>query len=162
VSLQFPKMLNEILRWWKDRPRPSQVALIAIAVLFVSQFFHYNDSHTWGVLSISANWNTVGHYYSDGAKSGTGWEIHRWAWLMIVILAVLHGSDISESRHFLRFGYWLSLPLIIIAFTPASISTPGGKMGFAALCLMLLAAIWNLRTKKSAPPPPPPPARVDK
>jgi hypothetical protein len=147
-------MWNEIARWWKDRPRPSQLALGALLLLCVSQFFTYYVPRNWGTLSISSNFNTVGHYYFDPVKGGTGWAIHPWAPHVLMLLAALHGSSISESRHFRRFGYWLSLPLMFGALTPGSISMPGGKMGVTALCLMLLAAIWNWRLGRRVPPPP--------
>lgn len=155
-------MLHEVTRWWKDRPRCSQLALIALALLFLSQFFPYYVSHNFGTLSIRSDFSSVGHYYFDPVKGGTGWEIHPWASYVLMFLVALHGSSISESRHFLKWGYWLSLPVMLFGATaPGSISRTGGKMGVAALLLMLIAAIMNLRRKTPAPaatvPPPPPP-----
>ena len=155
-------MFNEITRWWKERTGPNKLALLGLALLFVSQFFTYYHPHNWGTLSIRSDFSTVGHYYFDTQQGGTGWQIHKWAPFAMMLLAAFLGTDIAESRHFLRFGYWVSIPIAWMALIPGGISAPGAKMGLIAVGLMLVAAIWNMRrekAKRAVPPPPPiPPA----
>ncbi len=153
-------MMKELAAWWKDRSGASRLALISLGLLFVSQFFTYYDNapNNRGQLFIHADFSTTGYYYTDtnAIHGGTGWHIHPWAPGVLLLLAALHGSSIRASRSFLRFGFWLSLPVFFVALPPAAITTPGAKMGFLALGLMLIAAIWNQR--KSLPSPPAKPA----
>ncbi len=153
-------MLNEIARWWKERSGPNKLALVALALLFVSQFFNYYNPHNWGTLSIRSDFSTVGHYYFDTQQGGTGWKIHKWAPYALMLLAAFLGTDIAESWTFRRWGYWVSIPLAWMALIPGGISAPGAKMGLIAVGLLLVAAIWNRRqakAKKIVPPPPPAP-----
>lgn len=143
-------MTHEIARWWKERSGPGKLALASVALLFASQFFTYYQSRNWGTLSVRADFSTVGHYYFDPVKGGTGWEIHPWATIVLITLAAMHGSSLPESRLFRRFGYWLTVPIAFFAASPGSISHPGGKMGVASLALFLIAAIWNLCSKDRA------------
>ncbi len=151
-------MLQEIARWWRERTGPGKLALIALVLLFVSQFFSYYQSRNTGFLSIHSDFSTTGYYRFDPVKGGTGWEIHKWASYALMFLAAFHGSSLSESRTFRRFGFWLSLPIAFMAVTPGSITQPGGKMGIAALGLFLIAAIWNAFLPKPLPSPPPIPS----
>lgn len=83
--------------------------LAAIALLFVSQFFRYNDiGHTTITMDLGKNLTYGGLPYGGE----TGWELHSW-WFYIPLMAVFAYLFYTSPRSVIV--YWLCLALFVFA-----------------------------------------------
>lgn len=139
-------MLKEFLR---DKSTARLLAIAALVLLLVSQFFYYfNDANT-GFLTFGPDFSSSTLHLGFGTI-GTGWELHPHAYIILLILAfALLRDDIADEPWFDRFGYWVVLILFIAATTPgAPFRATGAKLGGIATLMVLGAAVLNKRARK--------------
>ncbi len=129
---------------------PARLLMIAaIVLLLVSQFFLYLDDPATGQLFVDADFNTAGFYSIP--PTGTGWELHPHAYVILVVLAFAYlRDDILEMRWFDRAGWWLTVVLFIAATIPgAYLRATGGGMGGIAVLMAIIAAILHMRERRA-------------
>lgn len=135
--------MDIVKRLWGESHLPRRIILLMLVLLFVSQFFTYNSYGGTGQLFIDADWNTTG-YYTVGDPTGTGWQIHPQAYVILAILALIYVNDFSVGRFWTRFGYWLTIPLTLACAVGGYVNEPGGAMGAACVLAALVAAILSV------------------
>ncbi|MGB3119723.1 MAG: hypothetical protein WBE58_12950 [Verrucomicrobiales bacterium] len=139
-------MLKEFFR---DKSSSQILAIMALGVLFLSQFFYYLDDENTGFLTIGPDFSYSTLHHNFGSI-GTGWQLHPQAYLILLILAfVLLREDVVSAPWFERFGYWMVLVLFIAATTPgAPFRATGAGLGGIATIMALVAAVMNHRARK--------------
>ncbi len=139
-------MLKEFFR---DKSSSQILAIMALGVLFLSQFFYYLDDENTGFLTIGPDFSSSTLHLNFGSI-GTGWQLHPHAYLILLILAfVLLREDVVSAPWFERFGYWMVLVLFIAATTPgAPFRATGAGLGGIATIMALVAAVMNHRARK--------------
>lgn len=139
--------------WWARLAKARKIMLVAIGVLFVSQFFEYRDNTGWGMLTHTTDTTRyTGYVYSFGPSAGTGWQLHPFAPLLILALAAVYLSGLQQGAWWRRWGYWLSCGLVLVAEMPsAALRTLGGGLGLAALGLAVWAALANMAAQRVMP-----------
>lgn len=137
-------MIKELLRWWREVRGPRRLAIGAIVLLFCSQFFPYMRQSSAGLSTHDLDFVIQIALHELGQKTITGWELHSWAPLTLMFLAAFYGSTLCESRHWLRFGYWLTLILFVVAMAGSMRpNLQGASMGLVSLGMVFVAALWN-------------------
>jgi hypothetical protein len=136
-------------RLWQKMSKARRTMTVALAVLFVSQFFAYAEDRGYGVLSMDSNYNTSGTYWVDLEPSGTGWEIHPYARLIIPFLAFAYITSLCEQPWWRNWGYLASVMLVFICLSPGQQWMPGTRLGFVSLGLAIWAAVQNRRARKA-------------
>ncbi len=139
-------MLKEFFR---DKSPARLLAIAALGLLLVSQFFYYfNDANT-GFLTFGPDFSSSTLYLGFGSV-GTGWDLHPQAYIILLVLAfALLRDDVADAPWFDRFGYWVVLILFIAATTPgAPVRATGAKLGRIATLMVLVAAVLNKRARK--------------
>lgn len=152
--------MDVVRQFWAEASLAKRLVVVMLVLLFASQFFMYNDSSSYGMLFVDADFNTTGYYYSDYSPVGTGWQIHPQAYIIIACLVVLYLNDFTSGRFWTRFGYWITLVLTFMCIVPGTTREPGGALGAVCVLLALIAAIVSVRearrmkaaTKTAIPP----------
>ena len=144
--------MDLVAEFFRGKTLPRLMMIAALLLCTMSQFFLYFDDPTTGILSIDADWNTVGHYWFGA--SGTGWGLHPHAYLILVLLAFAFlRDDVAEHRLFRRFGYWVSLLLFFAAITPgAPLRAAGAGLGGVAFLIAFAAAVVHQASGRRARP----------
>ncbi len=131
------------------------LALAAIGISFVSQFFQYEEDTRGGYLGYATNENVYTQLTLTGSAGGTGWEMHPYAWIILAALAIVYSTNTHESPFWSRWGYWLTAAGILASTVPGRIAGGfGAVLGVIALGVAVWAAFRN-RHERQAPPPPP-------
>ena len=124
--------------------------IVAIVLLFISQFLLYFDDPTTGYLTHATNENLYTGIHLDFGRMGTGWQLHPQAYVLLVILAFAFlRDDVVDHPIFVRFGYWIALVLVVACTTPgAPFRAPGAALGGVAALIALAAAITHQLGRK--------------
>jgi hypothetical protein len=140
---------NDSLNWWHNLPRPRKLMLTSIIVLFVSQFFMYAESTGYGILSMDAEYNTSGTYWSSYNAVGTGWQVHPgMAGVVIPLLALAYVSKICEGALWRSWGYLGSVILLSSCVLDGGQEyMTGTRIGFVAMAIAIWATIENRRMR---------------
>lgn len=123
---------------------------VTLVLLFASQFLQYFDDTSHAFMTWDSDFNTELTLWF-GRPTGTGWELHPQAYVIIAALVLIYLNDFSETRFWTNWGWWLTVALVFACVTPASIRTDGGKLGLICLGLALLAAILNFVQNRARP-----------
>ena len=139
-------MLKEFFR---DKSSSQILAILALGVLFISQFFYYLDDGNTSFLTFGPDFSSTTQHIHFGSI-GTGWQLHPHAYVILLILAfVLLREDVVSAPWFERFGYWVVVILFIAATTPgAPLRATGAGMGGIAVLMVVIAAVLNHRARK--------------
>lgn len=132
-----------LAEFFRDKSGARLLAIAALLLSFVSQFFFYLDDPSTGILTFDVDFNSTGYYWFG--QTGTGWDLHPHAYVVLVVLAfALLRDDIAEHPLFRRFGYWLCVFLFLAAMTPgAPLRATGAGLGAIAFLMAAAAAVWN-------------------
>ena len=146
--------MDLLKEFFRDKSGARLLLIAAWVLLIVSQFFEYSNGGN-GFMTFEPDFRGSTVYLDLSSKAGTGWELHKHAYVILVVLAfVLLREDIADTKWFSRFGYWAVLLLILAATVPgAPFQCNGAMMGFVALLIALAAALMNHFSRKSDPPP---------
>jgi hypothetical protein len=139
----------------RDKTGPQLTMLLAIALLFVSQFFFYMNDQSSGMLVNTSRWDLYSVLVLISSQNiGTGWQLHPHAFVILPVLAIafLNKSILADAR-FQRWGWWAGVGLVLAATAPgAYVRALGGSMGGIAVLIALVAAIrYRSESKGQAP-----------
>jgi hypothetical protein len=125
------------------------LAIAALGLLLLSQFFYYFDDGNTGILTFGPDFSSSRLHLWFGSI-GTGWDLHPHAYIILLVLAfALLRDDIADTPLFDRFGYWAMLILFFAATTPgAPFRATGAGLGAIATLMALAAAALNKRDRK--------------
>ncbi len=138
----------------RDKSGPQLTMLVAIALLFVSQFFLYLNDHSTGMLANTSRWDLYTTLYIFSPQNiGSGWQLHPHAFVILPVLAYafLSKSVLGDPR-FQRWGWWGSVALVTAATVPGAYvrGAMGGSMGGIAVAIAIVAAIrQRLETRRT-------------
>ncbi|HWA97997.1 MAG TPA: hypothetical protein VG713_05870 [Pirellulales bacterium] len=144
---------NPIASQWQTMRKARRIMVVAIGLLFVSQFFTYHEYSGTGTLSVDADWNTYGTYWPDLEPVGTGWQIHPQAWIVIPALAIVYFTAFCERAWWRRWGYLASVFLVMICLAHGQQWVTGTRLGLGAWALSIWSAVQNRNERKAAEPP---------
>jgi hypothetical protein len=135
-------------RFWAAAAGPLKLMVVVLAALTLSQFLLYVDDTSYGFLTTDADYNSYGTYFY-GAPSGTGWELHGLAYVLLpaLWLSFLY-APIRQSPAFDRFGWWAAIVAVFACASPASASAPGGDIGILCTLLTIVAAVLHWRARR--------------
>ena len=118
-----------------------KIMLGAIALLFFSQFFQYEDiGHTSITMDFTRNLTTGGLPYGGG----NGWNVHAW-WAHLPLVVLFAYLFYSAPRHIAV--YWISALLFI--FMGLGDST-GGAMGLISIAVYGFAVYKKIKEQRVA------------
>ena len=132
----------------RDKSGAQLTMLVAIALLFVSQFFLYLNDKGTGFLTFGPNFTSTTHHFTSFDQIGTGWHFHPHAFIILPVLAIAFlNKSILANPTFQRWGWWAALALVIFATAPGAPfrNAGGAQLGGIAVLTALLAAIRNTR-----------------
>lgn len=138
----------EFVREFMRSKSPAQLLMIvAIVLLFISQFFLYLNDPGGGYIPNAMNMNEYTQLVitSYGAV-GTGWELHPHAYLFLVILGFAFlREDVVGAPWFSAFGWWIALVLVIASTWPGAYlrNAIGGSMGGIAVLIAFAAVMLH-------------------
>ncbi|HEY5410066.1 MAG TPA: hypothetical protein VIJ94_05000 [Caulobacteraceae bacterium] len=152
--------------WWAGLDRARQIMFLALGLMLVSQFFHYQGAYLQhGLMGIGGGGG--GDHVEPDVASGvgiatttspiagvTGWHLHPHAWL--VLAALLAGFLLGPKlgRGWMAWGYWIGVVGLITCMFPTSLTLgPPGYgyiAGLAAIGLAIWAALVNRKALKGA------------
>lgn len=134
-------MIRDFMR---DKTPAQLLMIVAIVLLFVSQFFLYMNDQGGGYIPNAMNLNEYTQLVITSYGSvGTGWELHPHAYLFLVILGFAFlRDDVVNAPWFSALGWWIALALVIASTWPGAYlrNAIGGSMGGIAV-LMAFAAV---------------------
>jgi hypothetical protein len=133
------------------------LALAAIGISFVSQFFEYASDTRGAMLTRMTDERRYTGMETWGSAGATGWEAHPYAWLVLAVLAIIYNIDAHESAFWTRWGYWLTVIGIFLCTVPSQHANAAGVgfgIGVAAIGVAIWAAIRNRREQRKPPAPP--------
>jgi O-antigen ligase len=112
---------------------------IALVIHFISLYLPYQDSErTIAPVRI----NGVDMYGTIPERSGL--EVKPYAVYVICGLFFVVATDIAEETFWRRYGYWISLVLLIVFATGGTIiRTSGGTLSLVSIALVIVAAYLN-------------------
>jgi hypothetical protein len=136
----------ELIREFVRSKTPARLTMIvAIVLLFVSQFFLYLNDQGGGYIS---NAMDLEHYtqvvFTSFGAVGTGWKLHPHAYVILVVLAFAFlRDDVVDSPLFAKAGWWVSLVLVVVAILPGAPlrDALGASMGAIAALIALVAVL---------------------
>lgn len=120
-----------------------KMVLAALLLHFCSLFFTYQDDDVKDTHTIM--WNT-GRFVQVGTEVPvqTGMQLKPLAPAVLVILFVLFLSKMAVDPFWKKYGYWITLALVIAFATGgAVIRTTGGNISLVSVGLLLIAALMN-------------------
>lgn len=137
----------------RDKTPPRILMLAAVALLGGSQFFAYFEAPGSGLSGFEREAGVAPGIW-DGMPL-TGWELHPQALPILVLLSLAYlVGDVAEHPLFRRFGYWLSLFLVLSAISPgAPTRAAGAAMGGIAFLAVLIATVWQQLLPRMIVPP---------
>jgi hypothetical protein len=143
-------MLDDFAR---DKTGPQLTMLLAIALLFVSQFFLYLNDQSSGMLLNTSRWDLYTTLLITSFENiGSGWHLHPHAFVIIPLLAFLFmNKSVLADERFQRWGWWAGVALVFAATIPGAYvrNAVGGSMGGIAVLIALVAAIRQRYEAKS-------------
>jgi len=120
-----------------------KIVLVALFLHFCSLFFTYQDDDVKDPHTIM--WNT-GRFVQVGTDVPvqTGMQLKPLAPAVLVILFVFFLSKLAVDPFWKKYGYWITLVLVIVFATGgAVIRTTGGNISLISVGLLLVAALIN-------------------
>lgn len=128
---------------WDESGWARRLILIMLPINVISQFFPYNTYQSKGLLLVNYDFSsTLFWWWND--PTGTGWQLHPQAYVILACLVVVYLNDVSKGRFWTRFGYWLTVPLTFATLVPGSAYDIGGTIGVGCLLLSIIAAIISV------------------
>ena len=131
----------------RDKSGAQLTMLVAIALLFVSQFFLYLNDAATGFLSGTSDFNAATtHTFTSFQEIATGWELHPHAFLILpVLLIAFLNKGVLAHPLFRAWGWWAAVVLVLVATVPGAYfrGATGAAMGGIAVVIALVAAIRN-------------------
>lgn len=125
--------------WWNGLERPRRIMLIAIGLLFISQFFAYGEKTNYHLIDPGAAFYTE---MGSQEVEATGWELHPLAGPIILGLFLLFAMRFDNHPQVRRWRYWAAVVLFIVATSPAApVRAFGAMLGVVALGLAVWSAI---------------------
>jgi hypothetical protein len=91
--------------------------------------------------------NGVDMYGTIPERSGL--EVKPYATYVIIGLFLVFTTDIAEENFWRRYGYWISLVvLIVFGIGGAIVRTSGGNLSLVSIALVIVAAYLNKKELK--------------
>jgi len=120
-----------------------KIVLAALLLHFCSLFFTYQDDDVKSPHTIM--WNTGRFVQVDTeVPAQTGMQLKPLAPAVLVILFVFFLSKLALDPFWKKYGYWITLVLVIVFATGgAVIRTTGGNISLISVGLLLVAALIN-------------------
>lgn len=135
-------MLKELQRrYWTEASWALRIMLIALVAFTLILFLPFREAGGTGSLYISANYDTVGTYFLT--PGGSGWDLHPWAYVLLVSAFMFYLSDFHLGAFWRKFGWWLTPVLLFTCMWNGDNSLLPPWLALGSLCLMLLAAALN-------------------
>jgi hypothetical protein len=129
----------------RDKTPAQLLMIVAIVLLFVSQFFLYMNDQGSGYIPNAMNLNEYTRVViTSFGMVGTGWELHPHAYLFLVILAFAFlRDDVVSAPWFSKVGWWIALALVVASTWPGAYlrDAIGGSMGGIAVLIALAAVL---------------------
>ncbi|MEO7310665.1 MAG: hypothetical protein ABIX01_09715 [Chitinophagaceae bacterium] len=120
----------------------------ALATDFWSLFLPYVDNHSDGDIPILWNTGNIVHFQNEVAEK-TGFQLLPYAGYVVAGLIILFISNYSIKPFWQRYGYWISLILLLVfAFGGAVIRTTGGILSLFCMALVIIAIYLNSRDRR--------------
>ena len=141
--------------------RPRRLVMAAIALMTVSQFFHYQATYRQQtgiaivgggggdhVVADIATGTAIAHaYYTiDGVS---GWSLHHHVWIVLAALAVVFGFRLRPGQVWDVWGFWIAVAGLVLCLFPTdtTMAPPGlgFYMGVVAVLIAIRAALLHRR-----------------
>lgn len=150
-------MLAELKRrYWTEASWALRLMLLGLVAFALILFLPFRVTAGTGSLYIAGNYDTVGTYFIT--PGGSGWDLHPWAYVLLVGAFMFYLSDFHRGAFWTKFGWWLTPVLLFTCMWNGDNALLPPWLAVGALCVMALAALLNLldqRKLKATTPTPP-------
>jgi hypothetical protein len=139
--------------------QPRNLVLIAIGVMTLSQFFHYQASYDQQI-GVAIGGGGGGDYVQPNLSTGvaiarasnhvngvSGWSMHPHAWTFLAALAVVFGLNLKLGRAWEAWGYWVAVVGLVCCVFPVDLTLTLPGLGLLAGLVAVAMAIWAARAQ---------------